>query len=295
MELQQLKYFCTIAECENLTKAAQKLHVSQPSLSRSLHALEDELGTTLFDRVGRNIVLNNAGRVALNRILAVLDSAESVKREVDEFVHDKNHTVNVYAPVPMGYTDEIITEFKEQYPDIHLRVGSKPSNLLESIQPDITFFASPIVHREPNYLMLGEEDIVLAVSKKNPLANRSSVALSSLSNEHFISVLGSRYSEIVSHMFLEAGFRPNVIIEDQEADRMMGYVARDMGVTLAPAITWFGRWNDKVAALHLSDVHRKRYLYLKWPENTVMSWATLRFREHVINHYNTLYGFSCTI
>lgn len=295
MELQQLKYFCTIAECENLTKAAQKLHVSQPSLSRSLHALEDELGTPLFDRVGRNIVLNNAGRVALNRILAVLDSADSVQREVDEFIHDRNHTVNVYAPVPMGYTDEIITTFKDQHPDIHLRVGSKSSNLLENIKPDITFFASPIVHREPNYLLLGEEDIVLAVSKKNPLAKRSSVALSSLSNERWIAVLGSRYSEIVSHMFLEAGFRPNIIIEDQEADRMLGYVARDMGVTLAPAITWFGDRNDTVAALHLNDVHRKRYLYLKWPENTVMSWATLRFREHVVEHFNSRYGFECHI
>lgn len=295
MELQQLKYFCTIAECENLTKAAQKLHVSQPSLSRSLHALEDELGTTLFDRVGRNIVLNNAGRIALNRILAVLDSAESVKREVDEFVHDKNHTVNVYAPVPMGYASEIIIGFKEKYPEIHLRVGSKPSNLLETIKPDITFFASPIMHREPNYLVLGEEDIVLAVSKNHPLANRSSVALSSLANERFISVLGSRYSEIVSHMFLEAGCRPNVVIEDQEANRMMEYVARNVGVTLAPAITWFGTWHDSVAALHLNDVHRRRYLYLKWPENTVMSWATLRFRDHIIEHFNTRYGFTCTL
>lgn len=295
MELQQLKYFCTIAECENLTKAAQKLHVSQPSLSRSLHALEDELGTALFDRIGRNIVLNNAGRVALIRILTVLDSAESVKREVDEFVHDKNHTVNVYAPVPMGYTEEIITTFKEDHPDIHLRVGSKPSNLLESIKPDITFFASPIVHKEPNYLRLGEEDIVLAVAKTNPLANRSSVALSSLSNEKFISVLGSRYSDIVTHMFLEAGYHPNIVVEDQEADRMMGYVSRDFGITLAPAITWYGTWHDTVASVHLSDVHRKRYLYLKWPENTVMSWATLRFREHLIEHYNSRYGFTCSV
>lgn len=86
MEIQQLKNFVTIANCENLTKAAQKLHVSQPSLSRSLHALEDELGVLLFDRIGRNIVLNDAGRIALDRALVALSAVDSIRTDVGSFV-----------------------------------------------------------------------------------------------------------------------------------------------------------------------------------------------------------------
>lgn len=85
MEMQQLQNFYVIAQCESLTKAAQRLHTSQPSLSRSLHSLEDELGAPLFDRVGRNIVLNDTGRFALTKVLNVLNSAESIKLDVSEF------------------------------------------------------------------------------------------------------------------------------------------------------------------------------------------------------------------
>ena len=296
MELQQLKYFVAIAKYENLTKAAQKLHVSQPSLSRSLHSLEDELGVMLFDRVGRNIVLNDVGRIALTRILTVLDSAETVHREISEYVSDRAQTVNFYSPVPLGHNADVILGFKEQYPDIHLRVGWKLSEVLEKMMPDITFFASPIVHREPNYLMLGEENVVVAVSKKNPLANKPSVKLTELSNENWVLVLGSRFSDIVNHMFLDAGYHPHVILEDQESIHIMQYIKRDFAITIAPSITWFEKTaEDDIVKLPISDIHRKRYLYLKWPENSVMTWATLRFRQYLVQHFNDTYGFNASI
>ena len=298
MELQQLEYFCVIAECENLTKAAQRLHVSQPSLSRSLHALEDELGTMLFDRVGRNIVLNEAGKIALDRALNALDSTDTIKRDVEAFIHDKNLAVNVYTPVPMGDNASVISGFKKRYPDIHLRVGSYNTayfDRLKLFRPDITFFATPIIHRGPNYLKLGEEDIVLAVSKSNPLARCESVSLKSLENEQFVSLLPGTLYDLVNSMYIEAGFKPNVVIEEQDYARILAYVAEDFGIALAPAITWFGKQQGDVAKIPLNDIHRKRYLYLKWPENTVMNTATLRFREYLIEHFNKQYGFNCNL
>ena len=299
MELQQLEYFVVIAECENLTKAAQRLHVSQPSLSRTLHALEDELGTMLFDRIGRNIVLNDAGQIALERALGVLDSTDTIKRDIEAFVHDKNLVVNIYTPVPMGDAQTALIGFKKRYPDIHLRVGSYNttySDRLKLFRPDITFFASPIIHRGPNYLLLGEEDIVLAVSRENPLSQRESVALCDLSSERFVSLLPGTLYDLVESMYMEAGFKPNVVIEEQDYARILAYVAEDFGITLAPAITWFGKQQQTgVAKIPFNDIHRKRYLYLKWPENTVMNTATLRFRDYLVEHFNTLYGFTCKI
>lgn len=124
MEMQQLQNFYVIAQCESLTKAAQRLHTSQPSLSRSLHSLEDELGAPLFDRVGRNIVLNDTGRFALTKVLNVLNSAESIKLDVSEFIQSKNFSVDIYSPVPMGCFEEIIIGFKEEYPNVRLRMAS---------------------------------------------------------------------------------------------------------------------------------------------------------------------------
>ncbi len=294
MEIQQLKYFYTIAQYGSLTKAAEKLHISQPSLSRSLHALEEELGTPLFDRVGRNIVLNSAGQIALERTISVLNSAEAVKHDVENYVRDQSRSVDVYIPVPMGDTEKIIVNFKRQYPEINLRVASNPSESLSSYPPpNITFFASPLVHKAHNYLLLGEEDIVVATSLNHPLAHEKSVQLASLSSETFVRVLPSSLYSITSHMFTEAGFRPNTIIEDQDFNHILAFVANDFGITLAPRITWFGRWKDEIARIPISDVHRKRYLYLKWPENAILSWATLRFREYIVNYFNKTYGFTC--
>lgn len=296
MELEELKEFYEIAQCQSLTKAAQKIHISQPSLSRNLRALEEELGTPLFDRIGRNIVLNDAGRHVLWRVADLLDSADSIKREMDKFIHDETLLLDVYCPVPMGDVEAVVIGFKKKYPDVRLRVASWPGNdAIKSVRPHITFFASPIVHKERNYLLLGEEDICLAVAKDNPLAKRKSVKLADLSEESFVRVLPSSLYELTSSMFLEAGFVPHVVIEDQDFNRILSYVSSDFGVCLAPHITWFGRWKKHVVRLPISDVKRKRYLYLKWPENTVMNWATLRFREYVIEYFNTVHGFTCSM
>lgn len=298
MEIQQLEYFCVIAECENLTKAAQRLHVSQPSLSRSLHALEDELGTTLFDRVGRNIVLNDAGSIALERVLTALDSTSAIKRDVEAFMHEKNLAVNFYMPVPMGDNEAAIIGFKKKHPDVHLRVGTYSTTYTERLKryrPDITFFASPILHKEPNYLLLGEEDIILAASRDNPLSAKSSVRLADLAHERFISLLPSTLYDIFASMYLEAGFNPNFVIEEQDYARILAYVAEDFGVSLAPAITWFGKVKGQVASIPIEDVHRKRYLYLKWPENAVLNSAALLFRDHLVDYFNTNYNFDCKL
>ena len=295
MEIQQLKEFAVIAQCESLTKAAKKLHTSQPSLSRSLRALEDELGTTLFNRVGRTIVLNDAGRFALTRAQAVLNSAETIKRDIDQFVRDESLSVDIYAPFPMGDIEDLIIGFKQRYPSIRIRMGSQPDERLSSMTPSITFFATSIIHTEKNYLLLGEEDIVLACARTNPLAECASVELASLADQPFVRLLPGSLEELTSHMFVEAGFKPHTVAEDNDYNRVLTYVANDFGLTLAPSVTWFGRWKHAVAQVPLSDVHARRYLYIKWPDNTVMNWATLRFRSYLVSYFNEHYGFTCFI
>lgn len=295
MEIQQLKNFYVIAQCESLTKAAQKLHTSQPSLSRSLYSLEEELGVKLFDRVGRNIVLNDTGRFALERVIKVLNSVDAVRYEVNNFAHDDNLSVDLYSPVPMGNIEGIIAGFKKAYPDIRLRIASWPSERLKTIQPNITFFASPNEHKGRNYLYLGDEEVGIVASRTSHLAGCASVRLADLADENWVRVLPSSLYEITSRMFLEAGFEPNVVAECQDYNQILAHVATDFGLALAPSITWFGGWDDKVVYIPIEDVHRTRHLYLKWPENTIMNWATLRFRDYLIDYFNTTFGFDCSL
>lgn len=291
MKLQQLKEFCVIAQCESLTKAAKVLHTSQPSLSRNLRMLEEELNAELFTRTGRNIVLNDAGRFALERISPALTNLEGVKRDIDKFVYDGSRSVDVFAPEPIPGLEEVIADFCERYPSIKLRVSSQKIDRLKSTCPNITIISSPIRREEGNYLLLGEEPFSLMVSKDSHLATKESVKLEQLSREPFILPLQGTLSETTAHMLQDAGITPSVVLEDNDRMRIMSYVAKGIGVTLAPAKTWIQGWQDRVIALPLSNATAKRYLYLKWPEGSLMNWAAMKFRDCVVKHLNETCGF----
>lgn len=291
MKLQQLKEFCVIAQCENLTKAAKVLHTSQPSLSRNLRMLEEELNAELFTRTGRNIVLNDAGRFALERIAPALTNLDGVKRDIDKFVYDGSRSVDVFAPEPIPGLEEIIADFCGRYPDIKLRVSSQKIDRLKNTRPSIAIISSPIPREESNYLLLEEEPFSLMVSRDNYLAARKSVKLEQLSREPFVLPLQGALSETTTHMLQDAGITPSVVLEDNDRMRIMSYVAKGIGVTLAPAKTWIQGWEGKVAAIPLADSDAKRYLYLKWPEGSLMNWAAMKFRDCVVKHLNETCGF----
>ena len=98
MELLQLQYFKTIAECQHITKAANKLMISQPSLSNTLSRIENELGVQLFDRQGRNIVLNNYGRIVLEHTNNILRELDNIHTEIDKMEQRQNKVINIASP-----------------------------------------------------------------------------------------------------------------------------------------------------------------------------------------------------
>src|ERR1700719_5375716 len=105
MELQQLRYFCAIAETGSFSRAAQHTHVSQPSLSQQIRKLEDELGARLFDRLGRSVRLTELGRTFLPRARAVLRELESARSDVVE------RKASISGPVCVGVIPTIAPYF----------------------------------------------------------------------------------------------------------------------------------------------------------------------------------------
>lgn len=288
MELYQLKYLQEIARTGSLREAARQLHITQPPLSRCIKALEDEIGEPLFDRIGRNLVLNDVGKVVLLGANATLKSAESIKQSVDEFVRTREQTINLYAPVPLGNDARVLYDFKQEHPNVRLRVGVAPSDSLKYEIPDLIFFASMVDHSEKrNYLHLGDEDIVLAVCPDSPLANKESVALADLESEDFISNAPNVYTTMVKSMFAQAGIDPHIVMENQSYQQIVDAVSLGFGIALVPEITWLNEQSN-VKLIPLSDVHRCRHLYLKWPEGTVLSGAVEMMKDYLVNHYRKI-------
>ena len=289
MELYQLRYFQAVARCQNISSASKELHVSQPSLSRSIKRLEDELGVELFDRVGRRIVLNDKGAVLLDSVCKALESVDSVEETLFRYIRNKSRTLNVLCPVPFGDTDEVLMGFMRENPDVFVRFCAEPTPYFAGESPDLTFFASFTRHVEPNYRVLGEEEFVLTVPKGHALAKKKEVRLADLSDESFVMVLPSAVRAVIDGMFVEAGFEPHVVIEDQECRRINSYVANGFGVSICPSITWFSRSDlDQVSTVRIADVKRKRTLYLKRRESNLPSAAAEAFSDYLARYFSSL-------
>jgi transcriptional regulator, LysR family len=97
MNLLQLKYFLTVARCEHMTRAAEELHIAQPSLSKVISKLEEELGVLLFERVGRQIKLNHFGKAFLNRVERVFLELDNGKRELSDMSINESSYISIAA------------------------------------------------------------------------------------------------------------------------------------------------------------------------------------------------------
>jgi LysR family transcriptional regulator, transcription activator of glutamate synthase operon len=124
MELQQLKYFQTVARLGHMTRAAEELYVSQPSLSRSIARLEQELGAPLFDRQGRRIRLNQYGEVLLRRVDFAFEDLELARREITDMVGPEQGVITLCVLPGSGthLLPRLLNAFRSHHPRIHFRL-----------------------------------------------------------------------------------------------------------------------------------------------------------------------------
>lgn len=122
MDLQSLLYFKKIAELEHFTKAANELHIAQPSLSRTINNLENELGVAVFDRVGKYIKLNTYGKILLERTNRVFKELDGITTDIEESKKDFDTTVIISLSSASKILPEIIMEFNKIYPTTKFKI-----------------------------------------------------------------------------------------------------------------------------------------------------------------------------
>ena len=217
MDLLQLRYFITIAECQHITKAANLLHVSQPSLSKSLARFEDELGVQLFDRQGRHIVLNPYGRT-------VLAHAQAVFRELDQMTSDiararqrQSATIRI-GSVDAVYVNDWLPEFIEAHPEIMMRHHVASCAELEKRLADGEIdFAITDVRRLPDgvsALVLGDDEYLVLAPKTSPISDAAPQDFASFCGAPFICVPKTAGILRPIDMLSEtAGCVPNIVFE----------------------------------------------------------------------------------
>ncbi len=198
MELTQLKQFKAIAECENLTEASERLHISQPALSMSLKKLEDELGVQLFDRVKKYIYLNEAGRTVLTYVNHILHSLKEMTTAIEPFKDIKQNSVKITSSLT-SVLRYFIPLVNKHYPNAlidSMLVDEKEigSSLIDGFS-DIALSPRKINNIDVESIPLFEERFYIGIPFKHPYYtfDDTNISLSDFDGQEFLRLRGSGY------------------------------------------------------------------------------------------------------
>lgn len=241
MEFNQLRYVCAIVDTGSFSRAAEQCHVAQPSLSQQVLKLEEDLGTKLFDRLGRRTQLTDAGRAFLPRARAILHQMEAARSEVENKRADFRGSVAVgviptIAPFLMpGYA----AAFTRKYPQARLRIVEETTPVLveslRNLSTDVAILALPLRHREFEMFPLRTEPLYAALPKNHPRAGAKSLAVKDLRGESFVMLRdGHCFRGLSLAVCARARVHPRIAFESDQFSSLLGMVASGIGVTLVP-------------------------------------------------------------
>lgn len=289
MEITHLRYFKKTAELEHITKAAQELHVAQPSLSRTISMLEDELGVRLFNRRGKSIELNEFGIIVLNHTNRILKELEAIRREIDD-ARD-NSTMNVTLSMNAASTliPRLVRGFKEEHSDIRLHIIQEDLLGDREESCDLTLFSGSQPVSGPTCTTLIEEEIRLALPITNPLAARDSLSLEEVAQEEFICLQKGKDLRSITDAYCKmAGFDPNVVLESDSPEMVRELIRAGIGISFIPTVTWTDMEDKHIALVPISSPCCRRYINLSWRESSYLSPAVVLFRDYLIKHFTEL-------
>ncbi len=265
MELRHLASFEAAARLLHFRRAAEELHLAQPSLSAQIAALETELGTPLFDRIARRVRLTDAGETLLPYARRMLAQAEEAREALAAHHTLAAGRVRIGAPptVSTHLLPAALTLFHRRYPGPELALREEGVgtllHLVEEGDLDLAVVTLPVASAALEVTSLFAEDIVVAVSRAHRLAGRGTVAMADLSSEPFL-LLGEGYDlrRVTIDACRQAGFAPHVVLEGGELDTVLTLAASGLGVAVVPALAI--EPDGLLVGLRIGDQTRRRTL-----------------------------------
>ena len=192
MELQQLRYFVAVVKTGNFSRAAEKCHVAQPSLSQQILKLEDELGEKLLERLKSRATLTPAGELLLERAEHILEEVEEAGRQVRDVCGLVRGRVSLGAlpTIAPYFLPKMIQSFGVKHPDIEMLVHEETTShlvqLVEAGELDLALVSTPAAGSRLEKEELFSEELLLALPPKHRLAGKPAISISDIEREKFI-------------------------------------------------------------------------------------------------------------
>ncbi|MFF2177511.1 LysR family transcriptional regulator [Lysinibacillus sp. NPDC058147] len=279
LEIRHLHYFMAVCEELHFTKAAEKLGISQPTLSQQIRVLEDEVGMPLFDRIGKKIVLTEAGTLLLSYGTEILDTLQNVKDAIKDLQDMKSGHIRIgIMPSDLDYRiTQLVIDFHEKFPKVKLKIMSSIEIVRQVLENEVDIGIG--INVLPNdrlvTIPLCREEYVLTVSKEHPMANRESINIAELKNLPVIMYPEGFFGrEIVEETVKKHGFQLNSVLETSSVTSIINLVKANIGATVQP-YPLIKEMNDPTLhIIHIEDEAPSRSLSIIYRVERYLSQAT---------------------
>ncbi|MDF1525601.1 MAG: LysR substrate-binding domain-containing protein [bacterium] len=287
VNLSSLRTFLIVAKFRGISRALGELHLTQPAVSRQIQGLEEYLGTQLFLRKGRFLVLTEAGQILQQYTTRVLQLLTEAREEIDSLKGLIRGHLRIAAATTVGIymIPDVLGEFKSEHPgiEITLTIANK-EEILRQVKDgvvDIGFAGQPIPHKElvtESYL---EDDMVLVVSPQHPFAVMNTISTAELAEEVFIlRERGSGTREIIEEELRRAGVTLKNTMELGSTEGIKKAVAANLGVSIVSsrAVT-LEVMIGHLSAVWVSDLNLRHSIHMLYLRNDPRSSAVEGFRR----------------
>ena len=256
----QLEYFVRVVEEKSFTKAAERLFISQPALSKSIRALEQELGVTLFRRDPRELSLTGEGEIVYRYAMDVLNYWKARTEELTAALEQGKGTLRFGLPPSVGsvFFSRVLHEYGVKFPQVNIQIFEGTSKKIETMvtedQIDLGVVVEPYENPHMRLKTVYRSDVVLAVSQKHRLARRETVDFAELKEEPMLLVSKEyMFHDQVLARCAQAGFVPNVTFTTSQWDLLLEMTAENHGVTLIGRPLVEKLYRDRICCVALRE------------------------------------------
>lgn len=282
MDFRQLKYFLAVAEEGQITKAAQRLHVTQPPLSQQLILLEKELGVQLFERGKKHIRLTEAGRVLRNRAAQMMELKKTILNELQETATGISGTLFI-GTVPSyagSLLPEQIRKFHQRYPRVtfQLRQGEtlKILELLNVGIVEIGIVRAPVAYEQYDCILLPEEDMVFAATSAMLAKDSGPITLKQLINKPLMA--HHRFAgPMLTELCRNEGFEPTILCMSDDIVPLLLWANLGLGIALVPESAANVLPGSSLSFHKLATAPFKSTSAIVWPKKQPLSAAAEHF------------------
>jgi DNA-binding transcriptional LysR family regulator len=287
MDIRQLEYFIEVARHKSFSKAADSVYVSQPSISRAIRELENELGVALLYRNTKSVELTDNGEAILEQAQQIISSFQNIAAQLEEVAKLQTGKIHIGLPPITGVTvlADLLGKFKKEYPNIEISLyefGSKKIEL--AIQEGLLDVGVICVPPEDNGLYemisLVKDPLWIIMHPGHRLASRSDISYCDLIDERFVLYSNDfGLHDTITERCRQAGLNPHILLKTSQRELMTQIVAAGLGVAFLPSKICQALDPKRIISLPMVDAQFYLQLAIAWKKNRYLSHAARKMLE----------------